>query len=128
MRLKKGEKWEDNDLIFTTSKGTPLPHNWFCKQIKGMSLNARIAEDAGVRRISEHTLRKTGATILETELGAPRQVVQAALRHRRTSVTDVYVRYDAEALRPYIEELAEVVTDSLPTSCPQTLPTLANSG
>ena len=37
------------------------------------------------------TLRKTGSTILETEPGAPREAVQAALRYKRVSVTDVYV-------------------------------------
>ena len=77
----KATKWEDNDLIFCTSKGTPMYHNWFVRKINGKSLNGRIAEAAGVRYVSEHTLRKTGATILETELLAPRQVVQAALRH-----------------------------------------------
>ena len=126
MRLKK-VKWQDNDLIFPTSRGTPLYHNWFCKKINGKSLNEEIAERAGVRRISEHSFRKTGATILETELGAPRQVVQAALRHKR-SVTDIYVGYDADKLRPYIEELAAMITDGLPITCPQTAPILAASG
>ena len=109
MRLRV-RKWNDNDLIFSTSKGTPMYWNWFTKKLHGKSLGERIAEAAGVRYISEHTLRKTGATILETELRAPRQVVQAALRHERQHVTDVYVRYDAEALRPYIEELADLAT------------------
>jgi hypothetical protein len=117
--LKKGDKWQDNDLIFPTSKGTPLYHNWFCKKVAGASLNEEIAKRAGVRRISEHSLRKTGATILETELGASREIVKAALRHRRDSVTDVYVSYDAESLRPHIDKLAALVTDDLPSTFPQ---------
>ncbi len=128
MRLLKGEHWQDNDLIFATSKGTPLLHNWFSKRIKGKSLNEEIVERAGLRRVSEHTLRKTGSTILETDLGAPREVVQAALRHRRQSVTDVYVRYDAESLRPWIEKLAAQIVDGLPITCPQTTTILAATG
>ncbi|MFP6647395.1 MAG: hypothetical protein VCF24_28120 [Candidatus Latescibacterota bacterium] len=64
MRLKKGDKWQDHGLIFTTPRGTPMPYNWFCK-----GTDAEIAERGGVRRVSLHTLRKTGASILES-LGA----------------------------------------------------------
>ena len=128
MRLAKGAKWQDSGLIFCTSKGTVLPHNWFCRKLSGKSLGERIAEVAGLRYVSLHTLRKTGATILEVELAASRQVVQAALRHQRQHVTDAYVAYDSEALRPHIEKLATQVTDGLPMTCPQTHPILANSG
>ncbi len=124
MRLKMRE-WEDNDLIFCTNKGTPMYYTWFTRKIQGRCLGERIAEAAGVRYVSEHALRKSGATIMETELHAPRQVVKAALRHRGQSVTDVYVNYDSEAVRPFVEELAAVV---LPTTCPQTDAILANSG
>ena len=127
-RLKKGDKWQDNDLIFPTSKGTPLYANWFCKKVAGTSLNEKIAAQAGVRRVSEHTLRKTGSTILETELGATREVAMAALRHTGKSVTDLYVRYDVESLRPHIDKLAALVTEGLPTTCPQTGPILTTSG
>jgi integrase len=123
MRLKKGDKWQDHGLVFTTSKGTPLPH-WQMSQ----RWNPEIAKAAGVRYISLHTLRKTGSTILETEIGTPREVVQAALRHKRGSVTDVYVAYDAEKLRPHIEGLAITLTDGLPSTCPQTELILAASG
>ena len=121
-------KWQDNDLIFCTAKGTPLLHNWFVRKINGKSLNERISEAAGLRRVSEHTLRKTGATLLEVELRVPRAVVQAALRHQRQNVTDVYVNYDAQAVGPYIEELATLVTKDLATTWPQTDAILADSG
>jgi integrase len=90
--------------------------------------NRAIAKAAGVRYVSQHTLRKTGATILETELHAPREAVRAALRHQGRSVTDEYVRYDVETLRPYFEKLAATVTHDLPTACPQTGTILAASG
>ena len=123
MRLKKGDKWQDHDLIFTTSKGTALPH-WQMSQ----RWNPEIAKAAGVRYISLHTLRKTGSTILETELGSRRETVQAALRHKRRGVTDVYVAYDVEKLRPHFEGLAVALMDGLPSTCPQSEVILAASG
>ena len=123
MRLKKGDKWQDHDLIFTTSKGTALPH-WQMSQ----RWNPEIAKAAGVCYISLHTLRKTGSTILETELGSRRETVQAALRHKRRGVTDVYVAYDVEKLRPHFEGLAVALMDGLPSTCPQSEVILAASG
>ncbi len=76
--VEEGHKWQDNNLIFPTSKGTPLYHNWFCKKVGGASVNEEIAERAGIRRISEHSLRKTGAPILESELGVSREIAKAA--------------------------------------------------
>ena len=38
----------------------------------------------------------------------------AALRHTGKSVTDLYVRYDVESLRPHIDKLAALVTQDLP--------------
>lgn len=85
MRLAKGDKWPDYGLIFTTSKGTALPQHWMYKRP-----NSEIAQNAGVRHVSLHTLRKTGATILES-LGVSRAETQVALRHKRPTVTDDYV-------------------------------------
>ena len=97
MRLGKGDKWQDLGLIFTTSKGTVLPHYWMYK-----SQNSEIAQNAGVRYVSLHTLRKTGATILES-LGVSRAETQVALRHKRPTATDDYVAVYMEQRREHIE-------------------------
>ncbi|MFP6590156.1 MAG: tyrosine-type recombinase/integrase, partial [Candidatus Latescibacterota bacterium] len=122
IRLKKGDKWRDHDLIFPTGKGTPVSH------IASEKWHPGIVEAAGLRYVSLHTLRKTGATILETEIGASRQEVQAALRHKRPTVTDVYVAYQVEQRRHHIDRLAALITVDLPTACPQTRSILAAFG
>ena len=110
-RLKEGTRWQEQGLIFVTSKGTVLPHNWL-----GKALNAAIAHSAGVRRVSLHTLRKTGASMLES-LGVSRAETQEALRHKRPTVTDGYVSVYMEQRRQHIEQLAELLTQ--PPSFPQ---------
>jgi integrase len=110
MRLGKGARWKDEGLIFTTSKGTALPHNWINK-----GLNAQIAQKAGVRYVSLHTLRKTGATILES-LGVSRAETQVALRHKRPAVTDNYVSVYMEQRREHMEQVARLFTEPFPQS------------
>ena len=56
MRLRKGDKWQDHGLISTTPKGTPMPHNWFCK-----GTDAEIAErGGGAEGKSAHTAQNGG--------------------------------------------------------------------
>ena len=105
MRLMKGAKWQDHGLIFTTSKGTALNHCWYSD-----SLKAEIATRAGVPAVSLHTLRKTGASLLES-LGVSRAETQEALRHKRPSVTDTYVSVYMDQRREHIEQLAALLVD-----------------
>ena len=105
LRLKQGAKWQDHGLIFTTSKGTAMGHCWFSD-----SLKAEIATRAGVRPVSLHTLRKTGASILES-LDVSRAETQVALRHKRPSVTDIYVSVYMDQRRQHIEKLADLLVE-----------------
>jgi integrase len=109
LQLKQGSKWQDQGLIFTTVKGTAMPHQCYCK-----SLKQEAADGAGVRSVSLHTLRKTGASILES-LGVSRAETQVALRHKRPTVTDDYVAVYMEQRRRNIEEVARLVTQTLPS-------------
>ena len=102
-RLKKGAKWQDTGLIFTTSKGSVLPPNWFHTELK-----AEICQNAGIRQVSLHTLRKTGASLLES-LGVSRPETQEALRHKRATVTDGYVAVYMDQRRVHIEQLAALL-------------------
>jgi integrase len=105
MRLRKGDKWRDDGLIFTTSKGTVVPHHWYYR-----SLKPEISIRADVRAVSLHTLRKTGASILES-LGVSRAETKVALRHKRNTVTDDYVSVYMEQRREHIEEVAALLTE-----------------
>ena len=102
-KLLKGGGWQDQDLIFTTSKGTPLPH-WQMSS----RWHPAIVKTAGLH-VSLHTLRKTGGSILEG-MGVSRSETMAALRHKRGTVTDRYVGIDMEQRRQHIEALADLLT------------------
>ena len=105
IRLKKGNKWQDHGLIFTTSTGNVLPPNWY-----HMGPKSSISTAAEIRPVSLHTLRKTGASLLES-LGVSRAETQVALRHKRPSVTDIYVSVYMEQRREHMEELADLLID-----------------
>ena len=96
----------EHDLIFTTRNGTPLGHCWYSD-----TLGKSLAEKSGLRPISLHTFRKTGASILES-LGVSRAETQVALRHKRPSVTDTYVRVYMEERREHIEQTANLLFDT----------------
>jgi hypothetical protein len=102
-KLLKGKGWQEMDLIFPSSKGTPLQHT----QLSG-HWHPAVCKAAGLRHVSLHTLRKTGASILEG-MGVTRPETMAALRHKRGSVTDRYVGIDMEQRRQHIEELASLL-------------------
>jgi integrase len=101
--LKKGHKWQEHGLIFVTTKGTAMPQHWYYK-----SAREEIAAAARIRAVSLHTLRKTGASILES-LGVSRAETQVALRHKRPSVTDTYVSIYMEQRQEHIEQLADLI-------------------
>ncbi|MBP39799.1 MAG: hypothetical protein CL726_10925 [Chloroflexi bacterium] len=66
---------------------------------------------AGVRLVSLHTFRKTGASILES-LGVSRAETQEALRHKRGTVTDAYVEVYMKERRAHIEQLANLLLEA----------------
>jgi integrase len=103
VRLRKGSKWQDHGLIFTTSTGNVLPPNWY-----HVGPKSSISTAAEIRPVSLHTLRKTGASILES-LGVSRAETQVALRHKRPSVTDTYVSIYMEQRQEHIEQLADLI-------------------
>ena len=105
MRLKKGADWQDLDLVFTSATGRPLSHSWYTNGVKEV-----ITSNAGVRGVSLHTLRKTGATILES-LGVSRAETQEALRHKRPTITDTYVSVYMDKRRQHIEQVADLLID-----------------
>jgi integrase len=87
-----GDRWNESDLVFTTSIGTIIePTNL------RRSFNAAI-ERAGVRRIRFHDLRHTCASLLLAE-GVPMRVVMEILGHSAMAITsDIYAHVMPSAL------------------------------
>lgn len=84
-RLKCGDKWIDNNRLFTQWNGTPMypytPTAWFSKFI----------ERKGLPTLTFHGLRHTHITLLIGEVGADMKEVSSRAGHKKTSTTvDIY--------------------------------------
>lgn len=79
-----GEKWQDNDLVFTRNDGTPVPEPTFSKHFKV------LLKRKGLEKITPHELRHSCATILFAQ-GVDPKLIQTILRHANISITlDTY--------------------------------------
>lgn len=85
-RLKAGERWEDNGLVFATREGKPLDQNNVRRAL------SRVCRAAGLGHWTPHEVwRHTAASILFA-LGVPVEVVSKILRHSSVRVTrEIYI-------------------------------------
>jgi integrase len=83
--------WDDQDLVFPTSVGTPKDRNNVSKEW------LRLRAKAGLDDVRLHDLRHSTATFL-LAAGAPMKLVQEVLRHSRMQTTaDIYAHVLPEA-------------------------------
>lgn len=83
-KLKAGAEWQERDLVFCTSLGTPLNPNKVVDRFKTLLKRAELPE------IRFHDLRHSAATILLSMEVHPK-VVQELLGHNQISMTmDIY--------------------------------------
>ena len=83
-RAVAGSRWKDNDLIFTSSIGTPLNQRNVSREFH------EILKAAGLPSIRFHDLRHTAASLMLNH-GIPVIVVSKILGHSKPSVTlDIY--------------------------------------
>ena len=75
-----GDKWQDYDLIFPSSIGTPLSHSNQHKKFK------RLLEEANLPNIRFHDLRHTAASLMLKQ-GISVKVVQERLGHSDAAMT-----------------------------------------
>jgi integrase len=79
-RMRMGNKWQENDLIFPSPIGTPLDPSNVVKAYK------RSLEKAGLPKLRFHDLRHTAATLMLQEDINPK-IVQERLGHSDISLT-----------------------------------------
>ena len=79
-RLMVGGRWQEQELVFTSTVGTPLDQSNLIRQFK------MILKKAGLPEIRFHDLRHTTASLL-LELGIHPKVVQEILGHSSITVT-----------------------------------------
>jgi integrase len=83
-RLLAGSAWQDYDLVFASSIGTPLDGRNVTRRLKA------LLSKAGVEPMRFHDLRHSAASLLGAQ-GVPPRVVMEILGHSRISVTlDLY--------------------------------------
>ncbi|MBV9707883.1 MAG: site-specific integrase [Chloroflexi bacterium] len=83
-KLQAGMAWQEHDLVFCTSLGTPLNPNWMLVQFKKLLKKAELPD------MRFHDLRHSIATIL-LSMGVHPKVVQELLGHNRIQQTvDTY--------------------------------------
>jgi integrase len=84
-RLLKGDRWEDNDLVFPNTLGRPVRADNFLKD-----WFYPLLEKSGLPKIRFHDLRHSCASLL-LELGVQPKVVQELLGHSSIAITmDIY--------------------------------------
>jgi len=84
-RLKKGRLWQNTELVFTTTIGTPL-------NVRNLTYRSfrPLLERAGLPRLRFHDLRHTFATLLLSSRTHPK-IAQEMLGHANISITlDTY--------------------------------------
>ncbi len=104
LRQMAGSLWQENDLIFPSSIGTPKNQSNLYREFK------ELIRQSGLPDIRFHDLRHTAATLLLNH-GVPPIVVSRRLGHYKVSMTlDIYGH-----LMPEIQDTAAKLIDELIT-------------
>lgn len=98
----KGEKWQDHDLIFPSSIGTPLSQSNLNRDYK------QLLKEANLPDIRFHDLRHTAASLMLKQ-GASVKVVQERLGHSDAAMTlNVYSHVIPGMQREAAEKMDEI--------------------
>ena len=112
-----GERWQEYDLIFPSSVGTPGDPSNLRKDFLG------ILDRAGLPKIRFHDLRHTAASLMLNR-NIPAIVVSKRLGHAKPSTTlDIYGH-----LLPEGQEEAARLMDEIITSVPVAIPSTPRTG
>jgi integrase len=98
----KGDKWQDYDLIFPSSIGTPLSQSNHNREFK------QLLKDANLPNIRFHDLRHTAASLMLKQ-GVSVKVVQERLGHSDAAMTlNVYSHVIPGMQREAAEKMDEI--------------------
>lgn len=103
-RERAGERWQENDLIFPTTLGTPLDYKRVTSEFK------RLLKRAGLPNLRFHDLRHTSLNAL-MEMGTPVNTVQRRGGHAKPSTTvDIYGHATARSQEEAAEKIEALIT------------------
>jgi len=103
-RLRAGETWQDNDLVFCTRNGKPLAAGNVRRAFRSITMAAGIGEDWTPRE-----LRHTFVSIM-SDNDVPIETIADLVGHRTTIVTQTVYRHQ---LRPVLETGATAMNSIL---------------
>ncbi len=104
LKATAADKWQENDLIFTSSIGTYMDQSKVSKEFK------RLLKKAGLPNLRFHDLRHTSLSLL-LEMGTPVNTVQRRAGHSKASVTvDVYGHAMAGSQNQAADRMDEMMT------------------
>lgn len=98
-RVKAGDVWQDHDLVFASTIGTPTEPRNLGRDFE------KVRELAGLTGVRLHDLRHTVVSLL-LGLGTPPHVVQAIARHAHIDVTmSIYAHTNLDAMRQALDAI-----------------------
>ena len=103
-RIEAGIRWQENNLIFPSTVGTPMEQRNLHRDFKS------IIKKAGLPDIRFHDLRHTAASIMLNH-GVPVIVVSRRLGHSKPSITlDIYGHLIPGMQAGIAEQIDELIT------------------
>lgn len=103
-RMVAGEKWQDWNLVFTSTIGTPLDQSNVTRQFQ------RLLREAGLPRQRFHDLRHCAASLLLSQ-GAELRTIQEFLGHSQISLTaNTYTHLSEKLWRDTAQRMGEALS------------------
>jgi integrase len=99
-RLRAGKLWQENDLVFPSTVGTPLSANNVIRAFRIVTKKAKLGEDWVPRE-----MRHTFVSVLSAN-GVPVESIALLAGHDRTATTESVYRHE---IRPALTQGAEVM-------------------
>ena len=103
-RLLAGERWHDQDLVFTTRHGTPIHPRNLVRSFRA------LLRRAGLPHMRFHDLRHSCASLLAAQ-GVPARIAMELLGHSDIRLTqNIYTHVLDEATRQAVDVMDQVFT------------------
>jgi integrase len=99
-RLRAGALWQDHDLVFASTVGTPLSANNVIRAFRAIAEKAGLGRDWVPRE-----MRHTFVSVLSAN-GVPVESISLLAGHDRTATTELVYRHE---IRPALTQGAEVM-------------------
>ena len=104
-RMKAGETWKDNDLIFCQDDGAPYRPDYVTRRFKA------LAAKAGLPVIKLHEGRHSAAS-LAFDAEVDPEIRRKTLGHADAAMTSYYTHIEAQAHRAAAEAVAKLVSEA----------------